>query len=235
MKCFTMGIFIDYRESGLASIIPEAESCNLIHGDILLGASKEVPTYVIERKTLSDLSSSIKDSRFREQKSRLLSVYRPEQIVYIIEDSGRSSSIINHNLPEATLRSAILNLAFKHGFKVVVTKNLNDTVNVLRVLHDKLSKGELNESEEYGKQDIGFIPIKKSKISQDNALACQLTTIPGVSTGIALRIQEEYKTMSGLIEDFNSPEFLAQIQVTEKRKLGKSLSCKIYSALFESK
>ena len=50
-------------------------------GDIILYKNK-TPILFIERKTLADLYSSVKDGRWREQKARLLSHCAPHQILY---------------------------------------------------------------------------------------------------------------------------------------------------------
>ena len=52
-------------------------------GDILIQHNDiEV---VIERKTITDLASSIRDGRLREQKIRLIHNYSKRNIIYIIE------------------------------------------------------------------------------------------------------------------------------------------------------
>ena len=89
-------LYIDNRESGLIENFKEfganlkqfrVEVCALKVGDILI--SRNVPcepksdsnsdiyknaVLIFERKTCADLLSSINDGRYREQKSRLLSV-----------------------------------------------------------------------------------------------------------------------------------------------------------------
>ena len=245
-------ITVDYREAALIGELgDDCKRENLIHGDIIISSlpektcedleyvdiSKDIETenlfYVVERKTLSDLSASIKDARFREQKSRLISVYPNDKIVYIIE----GWKINKYSLPEKTLVSAIINLIFKHGFKVLFTRSLQDTATVIKDIHAKLLKGELNGDKiDYGQENLGFIPIKKSDISENNAFACQLATIPGVSASIATIIQKKYTNMSNFIRVLESEtepgKFLSGIQITPKRKIGPKLSEKIYKALF---
>eukprot|EP00058_Branchiostoma_floridae_P024587 XP_002610077.1 hypothetical protein BRAFLDRAFT_89891 [Branchiostoma floridae] len=62
--------------------------------------------YVVERKRMDDLASSVKGSRFKEQKFRLkMSGLRKP--IYLVEDFG--SSAAHFCLPEATLQQAIVN------------------------------------------------------------------------------------------------------------------------------
>ena len=53
-------------------------------GDIIFMSGEEV-MIIIERKTIQDLRSSIKDGRHREQKIRLLSNFPKHKIYYLIE------------------------------------------------------------------------------------------------------------------------------------------------------
>jgi ERCC4-type nuclease len=43
---------------------------------------------VIERKTINDLSQSIKDGRYSDQKHRMCDVYNKSQLMYIIEGNA---------------------------------------------------------------------------------------------------------------------------------------------------
>ena len=59
---------------------------NLPLGDILIHSEKEDLQLFIERKTWKDLHSSIKDGRYREQRSRLLQMQSEHhKILYILE------------------------------------------------------------------------------------------------------------------------------------------------------
>ena len=83
-----MKLKIDYREGKLKNLLDGEEFSleNLAIGDIEI--TDGTTTFIIERKTWQDLSSSIKDSRFREQRSRLL-LWQNEninnKIMYFIE------------------------------------------------------------------------------------------------------------------------------------------------------
>ena len=231
-------------------------SSNLIHGDIMISIDNEsnddsieedVPSeyvdvqeeypkkttdkpptnfYIIERKTLADLSASIKESRFREQKSRLISVYPSNRIIYIIENSKRSKFM----LPEKTLRSAIINLSLKHNFSVFQSKDTKETVEIILDINSKLLKGELITRCDYGEDSIGYTPITKSSVVKDNYLACQLATIPGVSRNVALLLMKEYKCMKNLLDNFTDKHSLEKFRITEKRCIGPKLSEKIFNA-----
>lgn len=182
---------------------------------------------IIERKTFTDLCSSINDNRFREQKDRLLeSIQDPSKIVYILEGNKNVPKV--YNISKNTINSAIQNLIFKHCYKVIITENSLDTIDNLVLLYKKIASKEL----------VGTIKYNLTKkLSSKDTFINQLNTIPGVSIQVSKKIKEKYKNMNELILSYNSYKLecklmLSEIMITEKRKIGKSLSEKIYNALF---
>ena len=86
--------------------------------------SKEyVLPYIIERKRLDDLSSSIKDGRFHEQKFRLKQC-GIENVIYLIENYMKAGKC---GLPFATLLQAATNTQLINKFQVKFTENLDHT------------------------------------------------------------------------------------------------------------
>ena len=78
-------IQVDYREKLLISLITvPIEVVNLEMGDIQI-IKDDKPLIIIERKSVSDLNSSIRDGRYHEQKHRLINNVDRQRIVYIIE------------------------------------------------------------------------------------------------------------------------------------------------------
>jgi ERCC4-type nuclease len=197
--------------------------------DIDVNNSKRIDV-IIERKTLSDLSSSIIDGRFREQKGRLLeSVNDPCKILYIIENNKNKVTV-----SENVLQSAIINLIFKHGYKMLQTKDNNDTFNNVLLLYKKVRNGEINNT---NNSNIVTRMISKSDKLKANIFVNQLCIIPGVSQIIAESIKNKYINMNNLISEWNKLDqikekemMLMNIHVTDKRKIGKALSKKIFDA-----
>lgn len=193
---------------------------------------------LIERKTFSDLSSSIIDGRFREQKSRIEeSVKDNEKIMYIIEGIRKENA--KFGLKMNILEGAILNLIFKHKFKVLNTCNIDDTIETILMIYKKYNNTEFINR----KNEIGIIPemkftnLKKSDRITNNIFNLQLCVIPGVSINIAKKITEKYQCMMDLMNTYNNEEdinkkenMLSDILINDKRKLGKALSKKIYNA-----
>lgn len=230
---------IDYRESFILQLLnPQLpikvsdtinksgdivyKICNLDVGDFIFKKGDQV-FFIIERKTFKDLCSSIKDNRMGEQRDRLKQSNC--NIIYILEGNKNVPKI--YNIPVSTINSAIQNLIFKHHFAVITSENENDTICNLNLLYKKLKDDSFSES-------TTPIIIKKADTINKNVFVNQLAVIPGVSLNIAQKIKEQYSCMNDLVSKFvNNELLLSEIQVTEKRKLGKNLSKKIHESLFK--
>uniref|UniRef100_A0A2M4AM89 Crossover junction endonuclease MUS81 n=1 Tax=Anopheles triannulatus TaxID=58253 RepID=A0A2M4AM89_9DIPT len=90
--------------------------------------------YIIERKRLDDLASSIKDGRFHEQKFRLKQCGIPN-VIYLIEHLGNNRQV---GVPEGSLTQAALN-TYVQDFTVKYTENHHHTVMYLSVMTNLLS------------------------------------------------------------------------------------------------
>ncbi|XP_052864298.1 crossover junction endonuclease MUS81 [Anopheles cruzii] len=96
--------------------------------------------YVIERKRLDDLASSIKDGRFHEQKFRLKQCGLPN-VIYLIEHLGKNRQV---GVPEGTLSQAALN-TYVQSFTVKYTENIHHTVLYLSVMTSFLTSSLKNK------------------------------------------------------------------------------------------
>ena len=84
--------FIDSREHKLIELLSPIATKTLDIGDIFL--QDELFELVIERKTWNDLRASIRDGRFREQRSRLRDwkeESKEKQIIYFVEGNYEES------------------------------------------------------------------------------------------------------------------------------------------------
>ena len=93
--------------------------------------------FVIERKTLADLESSIKDGRYSEQKTRALKtlpLINPNvKFMYVLEGSG-AFSFDDSNQRSKMLSSAILNTTFRDQCSFIFCKDLKETVRFLNCM-----------------------------------------------------------------------------------------------------
>ena len=136
-------IIIDSRETNLYNNIIERDLDKYVDKITIIKQQLEIGDihieyddliYVYERKTVNDLLSSVKDSRYKEQKSRLLSNYK--NINYIIEGSDiiASNNLHNQNL----LTSIYFNSTYRDNIKIFFTKNINDKITFLLMLSTKI-------------------------------------------------------------------------------------------------
>jgi ERCC4-type nuclease len=97
---------------------------NLPIGDIILSQNEE-ELLIVERKTVNDLLSSIKDGRYDEQSFRLDgNPLHNHNIVYLIEGEIKTNKNPNQ---KQTFFSALFSLNYYKGFSVIRTFSLEET------------------------------------------------------------------------------------------------------------
>jgi ERCC4-type nuclease len=230
-------IIIDSRETNLYNNIIERDLDKYVDKITIVKQQLEIGDihiqmddliYVYERKTVNDLLSSVKDSRYKEQKSRLLSNYK--NVNYIIEGSDiiASNNIHNQNL----LTSIYFNSTYRDNIKIFFTKNINDTITFLLMLStkiiDKPHNFILNETQKTEPDYIDICKIKSKKsdnIDKETCYLLQLSQIPNISKQIAKNIKDVYPTMKILINTLatseNPNELLMKIPNIGKQKANK--------------
>lgn len=206
-----MRISVDHRERSLIDelqrvlehqAIIELSVCNLEIGDITL--EYETDIFIIERKTISDLLSSIKDGRYEEQCLRLTHACSLPQHhkMYLIE--GRYEA-----LPEAQQKlvySTITSLMFFKGFTAFRTDGVASTakflVNFAEKIGRDLKKGRvphyMQSSDTSATPAVDYTSVvkrcKKQNVTSENIGALMLCQIPGVSSNIANALMDGYES-----------------------------------------
>tara|TARA_A100001011_G_scaffold265668_1_gene274514 strand:- start:3169 stop:3933 length:765 start_codon:yes stop_codon:yes gene_type:complete len=246
-----MKITCDYREYSIHNcLIKKIESCknyenvlvektNLNIGDFVIGQ------YIIERKTLSDLASSILDGRYKEQSSRL-DAYIQEHIeqqpvvMYFIEGS-LDLFTDSHNINKDKLISACISLMCSKNYKVFLTRHVNETCDFLLKICFKLGNEVVDSEPQNGGEsqiticnNIAKHQFKKSnQINKDNIGIIMMTSIPNVSANIAVQLLEPFENDIYLFlkEIRENENYLENIKLTSKdgkeRKLSKNVREKI--------
>jgi len=148
-----MFIKIDTREKDLfdkinhlVKTIPNFNKCiiqseTLDIGDIIIADEKE-EKIIIERKTIADLLSSIKDGRYEEQSYRLNGLtHHNHNIVYLIEgDLNKISHFKTNETAKFTALSAMFSLNYYKGFSVQRSISLEETALMICNMAYKLDK-----------------------------------------------------------------------------------------------
>jgi ERCC4-type nuclease len=256
-----VSLIIDNREKDLKSAFPNAEYKNLDLGDIEIkftdSEGNQQLFLLIERKTMSDLISSVNDGRYREQKKRLLESNIPrEKIMYLLE--GHIDDIPGQM---KTLFGMIINTLFRDKLQIIRFECIEETIYFIKRIIEKISKNdgtilnnnlvpikdnlennnnlEINNNLEY----LSTIKLKKKdNLTSNNCNLLQLAQIPGMSLQTAQVIIDKYQSIANLIKSYYEIDELTRhkmlidleidISNGKKRKLGKVLSERIYQYLF---
>lgn len=213
----------------------EILSTNLELGDIVLTIENNKNLY-FERKTLSDLNSSITDGRYKEQKKRLLSNIDCNNITYIIEGDTINKSLLRNN---SNISSIYFRTLYRDNIKLVFTNNCQETASFILSLccniiknPDKYIKEENNDINNY-LSDIKIKSRKIDNITPSNCYILQLSQIPTISYTIAKYIANIYNSMPILINTLNKCDsYEEQIKILIKiDKIGKEKAKKIIEYL----
>ena len=236
-----MIIKVDIREAALlqqiasqVAVIPvfksiKIQSETLPIGDIIINDGTE-DKIIIERKSVADLLSSIKDGRYEEQSYRLNGLnHHNHNIVYLIEGDVNKVNRFkpDNQVEKLTLYSAMFSLNYYKGFSVFRSFSLDETANIICNMAYKIGKdlsknpyyqnkaqivenesGESStvtasdESDVTDKDYVGVVKkVKKDNITPDNIGEIMLCQIPGISSVTALAVMEKYKTIPNLIKE----------------------------------
>ena len=241
-----MLIKIDTREKDLYNLCKlEAENVSfetLAIGDIIICDDENKEKIIIERKTLYDLATSIKDGRYAEQSYRLDSCeLHNHNIIYLIEGNLERYNPKRGRLEKRALLSAFTTLTYFKGFTLHRTDNLSETADYIISCANKLHKTKkVSYYESDNKEKKSYVEVssrvKKDNITQENIGAIMLSQIPNVSSAVALVIMKEYKTIGKLIEALGkNPKILENIMMETKggkqRKVSKTSTANIYNYL----
>jgi len=230
-------LIIDNREHKLIEELRikniEFEIKCLEIGDIHI-VNEEAPifTLVFERKTLSDLSSSIKDGRYREQKIRMVNSFPPHNCCYIIEGYQRSGLDSKYGLSlgssdSSAIDGAIIYSMFRDKVHVIFSQNVEDTALWIKCIYDKCYKNpeKFDSSANINLEYLDAVKIKSKKsqnIDKNTCYLMQLCQIPGISNKVAKEISKIYPTLNSLLDAIKEPnivELLTKIPMLGAKKV----------------
>ena len=96
-------------------------------GDIIIN-NGQIDNIIVERKSLSDLASSIKDGRYDEQSYRLNGLpHHNHNIVYLIEGDLTKFNSFKERIDKQTLYSAMFSINYYKGFSLMRSTNMDET------------------------------------------------------------------------------------------------------------
>jgi ERCC4-type nuclease len=230
-----MNVKVDCRERELIQKIkyyieqiPKFANVNVVSenlpiGDVIIYDDKE-EKLIIERKSVNDLMSSIKDGRYEEQSYRLSGIQHPNHnIIYLIEgnvnnvmrfkvrtDKVRTDSE-NYYKDKLTLYSAIFSLNYNKGFSVLRTFNIDETAIFICNTANKLIKNEKENKKPYYSSELKESKedtIKKDEVNDLNDTPDESEVIKTIEketteknyTNVVKRVKKENVTPDNIDE-----------------------------------
>ena len=215
------------------------ETNTLDIGDIIICDNEGNEKAIIERKTLNDLASSIKDGRYGEQSYRLNGCSLPNpHIYYLVEGTLASYNPKRSRLERKALISSFTTISYFKGFSLHRTENIGESAEWLLSFTDKLRRTKETSTLTNTANDYVNVTsrVKKDNITPDNIGAIMLSQIPGVSTAVAVAVMDKYTNICHLIQILGENQHaLSEIYTVTKqgkqRKISKTSQANIYNFL----
>ena len=184
-------------------------------GDIIICDKNKNELLIIERKSLNDLASSIKDGRYAEQSFRLANInHHNHNIIYLIEGDRSIYSTRYNRINYSTLQSAMFSLQYFKGFSLFQTRNCVETAEYILTIIKKLLKEKTREN--YYKNIIQqnntnfktYTDVvkreKKANIKPENVGEIILSQIPGISSKTSKCVMSNFNSLHHLLESIKN-------------------------------
>ena len=240
---------IDFREKDLVGTFENLDKYNfskdsLDLGDITFEVNNKT-IILIERKKMQDLSNSLYDGRYKEQKKRMKdALHKNVRKIYLIE----GNSFFNTKLNQKTLDGIKINTMLRDNFHIIHTKNYDETVEFIKNIYNRIGKyskelfNQLNDDDVIEKNSYSEVCNinKKKNITPEIYQILQLQQIPKVSNTVAKLIIQHFGSLKSIYSKHNTPELINQFQKElselkfgeKKRRIGPKLSKTIIDYIF---
>ena len=250
-----MELIIDHREIKIKDYFDNNDNYkdiikfdNLELGDFVIKYQDEVK-YIFERKTIKDLSNSIKDNRYHEQKQRFkYALDKNIKVSYIFEYfcgyEGLNNSVNICDLKGNILLSGIINTTLLDNFGIFLTQNTNETIYLLEYFINRMTNNpdKYFKKNQYINHKCLMKKRKKDNITKETMLLLSLSQIPGISDKIANIISKNFQSMKEFINFMDNMEYKDKINYLstleynikndKKRKVGNKIAEKIIEYFF---
>ena len=221
-------LVIDVRERALINLFNDRAEGHHIEalavGDIQCEYASGQRGWVVERKSACDLAASLCDSRYQEQRSRMLECnLRP---IYIIEGDLRQTPLYRNIMP------AIVNLQLR-GVDVFRTFDIEETFCLLVLFVEKLESPPLRG---ITAMESGIKPPRSKRereASPRTSFSRMLRCVPGVSQDAADCLANHFKTLPALQRALGADAPFPKIQLRGGKCLGKTRLRRLRTYLLE--
>lgn len=227
-------LVIDDREHALVDLVRADPVLGMMYtklrlplADVLIrGAGGEV-AFAIERKTVADLTASMRDGRFVEQRARLLETYGRERVVYILEGGDPVWGM-------PCERGALMALHFRDRVQVLRTLDVAETALALSKLVSLCVEGRAEARDAPPSGDAPSVR-RLCTATPKSALVAMLCVLPGMSVAKARAVAEETGSMRELCEMVHADTTAALRKLKEVlcagRRMGPVLAGRVVAAV----
>ncbi|XVF40822.1 hypothetical protein PTKIN_Ptkin01aG0147000 [Pterospermum kingtungense] len=171
-------------------------------------SSEYVLDFIVERKKVDDLRSSIRDNRYRDQKLRLLRSGL-KKLIYLVEGDP--------NLSEAaeSIKTACFTTEILEGFDVQRTSGLHDTLRKYGYLTRAITQYyKLHLAEDLSRYPGVCPPFNEfiqscqdlDKMTVSDVFSTQLMQVPQVTEEVAIAVVNLYPTLVSLAHAYSALE-----------------------------
>ncbi|KAM7472572.1 hypothetical protein LguiA_010755 [Lonicera macranthoides] len=167
--------------------------------------SEYVLDFIVERKKIDDLRSSIRDNRYRDQKVRLLRCGL-KKLIYLVEGDANASEAAE------SIKTACFTTEILEGFDVQRTSGLGDTLRKYGHLTQAITQYYKSMDYENEHKSSAACPpfnefIKRcqdlDKMTVSDVFAIQLMQVPQVTEEIAIAVLDLYPTLLSLAHAYS--------------------------------
>ena len=134
-------------------------------GDVIINNGL-IDNIIVERKSLSDLASSIKDGRYEEQSYRLNGLpHHNHNIVYLIEGDLAKFNSFKERIDKQTLYSAMFSINYYKGFSLMRSTSIDETAFIVCNMAYKIGK-DPNKAPYFSQKVINSVTSINSSVSE---------------------------------------------------------------------
>ena len=225
-------LVLDNREFAVASVLQvlnpgiKIEQRTLPVGDFVWvwrshKSDEYIVGYIVERKAIEDLSTSIKDGRYEEQRRRIVKSPGIETVIYIVEgDYQEAAQRVPGILPEASIATTLRHIDLTDNFFLIRTDNAGKTAEALLELHARIESSTPELSDEpVTYRDFASDTHKSNSMTVAQLTSRMLRSVPGVGSEAVLGLNDYLLktgknglTLANLVEALKDPNINATIK-----------------------
>ena len=201
---------------------------NLPIGDIIICDDKQEERIVIERKSIRDLSASIKDGRYEEQSYRLNGLHHDNHnIIYLIEGDLNGKNSFKDRIDKITIYSAMFSLNHYKGFSVLRTFTQDETSLVICNMAYKMSKCDLENKKAYYHSSNSMTNKNETNENEDTDENTILSNLEKSESSLSLMEENSEITTSTVEKEYCSVIKKVKKENITPDNIGEIMLCQI--------